>query len=1479
MLTFKNRYDMRTLYQHALLLSLCLLTILTARAQSAGPDQVLNCVALPGGSVSMGGTGTGVWTARSGNPGTATIASTTSPTTAISSFSAEGVYGFVWTYTGGRDTALVTVTAKPNAGPDRTTRVGGSATMAATGTGRWSTLGSNPGTISISPSSGATAVVSGITVSGTYGLIWTSPAGCTDTALVVVSGTCALTGSAAHTLTGTATATINTSVSGGSGSYTYTWSQYQQDHAPYNSASVANNGIYRITVTDATNGCSVVLTDTVRGLACSVQAPMTATHTGQQYHFAVAVTGAAHPQYRWRIINFNENDYVTTVPYLDVTLMTGQYDLGVTSYVTDSGTGCMYADSLSIPADPAGASQVVVCTTLPGGQATLYTPYGGSGVWTAIPGNPGTCTITSPTASSTSVTNFSAAGTYRFLWTVGGVGDTVLVYVDVPHGGPDRTATVGGSATMAGLSVMSTWSIYAGNPGTSTMTGANGPTPTISGFSVAGTYYYICTVSGCRDTVAVVVSPVPVGGAGPDQTICAGSSTTMGATTSPGVWSALPTNPTGATIYSPTSWVSQIWGLDVAGVYGFIWTTSVGADTMYITTSARPARPVLSVIDGCTDTLVVSQVSGADSLLWFSDNGGLVYRTLATDTIYPNAPLSYDWYVYAKGPNGCISQGSDSVMVTHTPRVDVTVSSAVLCSATADTFTAAPTAGGSTPSYQWYKNSLPVGTNAPVYIPSSLADGDTVWVVMTSVASCATTSTATSSRVTVEVVQRPAAPVLSQTGTCVSGDTLLLHGLSSTSWQTGWSLGTTVLESPVYRSIAAGQTGYGSGLADITGAESVALDAAGNIYVLDGTRILKFPAGSGYGTQGTIVASYAATYPNSICLDAAGNLYLSDAGNNRILKFPAGSTALTTGTVVAGGNGSGTGANRFNYPTGLCVDAAGYLYVVDQGNNRVQRFAPGSTSATNGVTVAGGNGAGSAANQFNQPQAVLVDAAGNLYVSDMQNYRVQKFAAGSSSASNGTTVAGGNGSGSAANQLGVLAGRAMALDAANNLYVLDGINRAVKKYPAGSTSATAGITVAGGNGSTSMLDPNPYQLYAPQGLALSAGGDLYIGDGRFVLKYVAPHLDSVRVPAATGQYTATITSYNGCTSLPSAAITVAPCLSDSVWPGDADHNGVADNNDLLPIGTAYGLNGIARVDQSIVWTAHAATNWGVQFLSGENTKHADCDGNGVIDANDTTAILTNFGLVHSKTDGAGPWRSGIPGIILRYSKDTVVAGDTLVTTLILGDSVSSVSGLYGLAFTFHYDPLVCDSMTTSFVFPNSFLGTPSTKMSLHKDFRTAGEVKAAVTGIDHLNRSGYGAIATFSCIITTDNLNGKDLLYYTNVNYISDIKAVDKDGITLPLNGAADSNSVGYEPSGIHAVHAERVSLYPNPAASQVSIMAQSAITQVTLTDVLGQQALSQSGRNATIQTLDISALAAGVYTVHITTLSGSGTARLVVTR
>jgi hypothetical protein len=117
----------------------------------------------------------------------------------------------------------------------------------------------------------------------------------------------------------------------------------------------------------------------------------------------------------------------------------------------------------------------------------------------------------------------------------------------------------------------------------------------------------------------------------------------------------------------------------------------------------------------------------------------------------------------------------------------------------------------------------------------------------------------------------------------------------------------------------------------------------------------------------------------------------------------------TPGMTVAGGNGQGSAANQLSDPDGVFVDGAGNIYVSDFENNRVQKWAPGATA---GVTVAGGNGQGSAANQLNAPAGVFVDGSGNVYVADALNERVQEWAPGATS---GVTVAAGG-------QLGLVSG-------------------------------------------------------------------------------------------------------------------------------------------------------------------------------------------------------------------------------------------------------------------------------------------------------------------------------------------------------------------------------------------------------------------------------------------------------------------------
>ncbi len=68
-------------------------------------------------------------------------------------------------------------------------------------------------------------------------------------------------------------------------------------------------------------------------------------------------------------------------------------------------------------------------------------------------------------------------------------------------------------------------------------------------------------------------------------------------------------------------------------------------------------------------------------------------------------------------------------------------------------------------------------------------------------------------------------------------------------------------------------------------------------------------------------------------------------------------------------------------------------------------------------TVAGGNGIGTAANQLSHPSFIWVDSIGNIYVADAGNNRIQRFPPHSDSSTNGVTIAGGNGQGNAPNQL------------------------------------------------------------------------------------------------------------------------------------------------------------------------------------------------------------------------------------------------------------------------------------------------------------------------------------------------------------------------------------------------------------------------------------------------------------------------------
>jgi gliding motility-associated-like protein len=203
--------------------------------------------------------------------------------------------------------------------------------------------------------------------------------------------------------------------------------------------------------------------------------------------------------------------------------------------------------------------------------------------------------------------------------------------------------------------------------------------------------------------------------------------------------------------------------------------------------------------------------------------------------------------------------------------------------------------------------------------------------------------------------------------------------------------------------IAGATNGTGT-MASFNFPTGVAVDAAGNVYVAEGTNnlvrkitplgVVTTLAGSGIAGSADgngIAASFHG--PTNIAVDATGNVYVSDSQNNKIRKItPGGIVTTIAGSGVMGAANGVAAAASFNYPYGLTVDGQGNIYVVDQLNNLIRKI-----SATGVVSTLAGTGAPGFVNgieltaSFNNPAGITMDAFGNLYVTDSYNNVVRKI--------------------------------------------------------------------------------------------------------------------------------------------------------------------------------------------------------------------------------------------------------------------------------------------------------------------------------------------------------------------------------------------------------------------------------------------------------------------------------------------------------
>jgi sugar lactone lactonase YvrE len=249
--------------------------------------------------------------------------------------------------------------------------------------------------------------------------------------------------------------------------------------------------------------------------------------------------------------------------------------------------------------------------------------------------------------------------------------------------------------------------------------------------------------------------------------------------------------------------------------------------------------------------------------------------------------------------------------------------------------------------------------------------------------------------------------------------------------------------------------------------------------------------------------------PTGIVSDAVGNLYVADVSNHTIRKISRDGVVTTiAGKAETAGNIDGKGGEaRFNFPSGIAIDAKGTLYIADSSNDAIRKISPDGVvttlaKLTPAKSVDGRDlpparveikmDSASSGGPFNlqdvqsqSPMGIAVDTQGQVYVANTFNSTILKI----NPEGIITTIAGQprstvghvDGAGSAA---WFNLPKGIAVDKSGSLYVADCGNNAIRKItPAGV------VTTIIGKPATQESDFN-----CPTGITLDTNGNLYVAD-------------------------------------------------------------------------------------------------------------------------------------------------------------------------------------------------------------------------------------------------------------------------------------------------------------------------------------------------------------------------------------------------
>ncbi len=332
------------------------------------------------------------------------------------------------------------------------------------------------------------------------------------------------------------------------------------------------------------------------------------------------------------------------------------------------------------------------------------------------------------------------------------------------------------------------------------------------------------------------------------------------------------------------------------------------------------------------------------------------------------------------------------------------------------------------------------------------------------------------------------------------------------------------------------------------------------------------------------------------------------------------------------------------------------------------------------------------------------------------------------------------------------------------------------------------------------------------------------------------------------------------------------CISECIWPGDTNADGVVNILDLFPIGNNIGQYGTARRDKSLVWYGHGGENWGQTNYVGSDVdlKHADTNGDGVISAEDVDAIVNHYG----NNSTLAPYKSVQEGAIeiqLLTSVTSVRPGDLIEMIVSMGNAENPAYDAKGLSFAIGYDARMIQEESVSADFSSfTWLSRYDAYLSLGKIVER-GKLEAGLVRSKGKGANGHGEVGKIKAIVISDDVHG------FRVGDKSTIKFRLQDAYMMGANGqpvkliTKDLEIPLVIGKKTDPLKNDDLIMYPNPASDMVNfhINGVNKIDYVRIMDASGREVTRLKNVDARSASVPLDASMRGFYIAEIMTEKG----------